>query len=106
VSLFETCTKIVTDRQLGHQAQALASAVYAYAQNIEDLTPLLPVVERIAHKHASLHVIQDQYHLVGNHLIQALSDILGDAFTPQLKAAWCKAFWNLANVSVLSDDIG
>src|SRR4051794_1458050 len=34
----------------GSQVHALAAAIVGYAQNIDNLAPLLPVIERIAHK--------------------------------------------------------
>lgn len=71
--------------------------------NIHDLTPLVPVVKRIAHKHASLHVTPYQYAVVGRHLIQAIVDILGDAVTPQIGDAWYHGYWSLAHVSICFD---
>ena len=88
--------------QTGHQAKVLAQSVLAYAVNIHDLTPLLPVVERIAHKHASLHITPNQYAIVARHLIQAIVDILGDAVTPEIADAWVSGYWNLAKVSGVS----
>lgn len=71
----------------------------AYAYNIEDLTPILPVVDRISHKHASLGITAEQYGVVGKHLLQAIVDILGDAVTPELGDAWYNGYWRLAKVS-------
>ena len=48
----------------GAQAQALAGAVLAYAENIEDPSVLLPVVELIAHKHVSLNIQSPDYSIV------------------------------------------
>ena len=45
-----------TNQQDGAQARALADAVFAYANNLENLEALLPAVARIAHKHVSLGV--------------------------------------------------
>ncbi|WVF66959.1 hypothetical protein IAT40_001702 [Kwoniella sp. CBS 6097] len=89
-----------TAQKLGHQPRALASAVYAYAVNIDDLTPLLPVVDRIAYKHTSLHIVAEQYGIVGKHLIQAIVDILGEAVTPEIGDAWYNGYWNLAKIFI------
>ncbi|KAI0636376.1 bacterial hemoglobin [Trametes polyzona] len=88
-------------QQLGLQAQALARAVYAYAANIEDLTPILPVVERIAHKHTSVHIVPSQYAIVGKHLLEAITQIVGaDVFKGDLYNAWAAAYWNLAHIFI------
>ncbi|KAI0771086.1 bacterial hemoglobin [Trametes elegans] len=88
-------------QQLGLQAEALARAVYAYAANIEDLTPILPVVERIAHKHASVHIVPSQYAIVGKHLLEAITQVVGaDVFKGDLYDAWGVAYWNLAHIFI------
>ncbi|WWC87451.1 uncharacterized protein L201_002340 [Kwoniella dendrophila CBS 6074] len=89
-----------SSQKLGHQPRALAAAVYAYACNIDDLTPLLPVVDRIAYKHTSLHIVAEQYGIVGKHLIQSIVDILGDAVTPEIGDAWFNGYWNLAKIFI------
>lgn len=45
-----------TNQINGHQAQALADSLYAYASHIDDLGVLDPTIERISQKHASLYV--------------------------------------------------
>lgn len=87
--------------QRGLQAEALARAVYAYAANIEDLTPILPIVERIAQKHASVHVAPSHYAVVGKHLLEAITQVVGaDVFKGDLYEAWGAAYWNLAHVFI------
>ncbi|EIW65107.1 bacterial hemoglobin [Trametes versicolor FP-101664 SS1] len=88
-------------QQRGLQAEALARAVYAYAANIEDLTPILPVVERIAHKHTSVHIVPSQYAIVGKHLLEAITQVVGaDVFKGDLYDAWGAAYWNLAHIFI------
>ena len=45
-----------TNQVNGHQARALAVALFAYASHIDDLGVLAPAVERMSQKHASLYV--------------------------------------------------
>jgi nitric oxide dioxygenase len=80
----------------GSQQQALASAVYAYAANIDNRAALAPVLSRIAHKHASVGITPAQYTIVGKHLLGAIAEVLDDAATPELLAAWDEAYWLLA----------
>ena len=86
------------------QPRALANAVLGYAQNIDDLSPLAPVVELIAHKHVSLHVRPEQYHIVGTHLINAIGKVLGDAVTAELAEAWTAAYWMLSEVLIKREE--
>jgi len=72
----------------GVQPIALAQSVHAYAANINDLTPLLPTVIRIAEKHAALGVQAEHYGTVAENLMAAIKTVLGDAFTPELQEAW------------------
>lgn len=82
------------------QPRALANAVLAYAKNIDHLSALGDTVELIAAKHASLYVQPEQYPIVGSHLLGALKEVLGDAFTPELHDAWAAAYQQLADILI------
>jgi nitric oxide dioxygenase len=85
-------------QEQGQQQEALARAVYAYAENIEDPSSLAAVLRNIANKHASLDVRAGHYPIVGEHLLGAIKDVLGDAATDEIIAAWAQAYGNLADV--------
>ncbi|AOI87389.1 NO-inducible flavohemoprotein [Burkholderia pseudomultivorans] len=85
-------------QEQGQQQQALARAVYAYAENIEDPGSLAAVLKNIANKHASLGVRPEHYPIVGEHLLAAIKETLGDAATDDLISAWAQAYGNLADV--------
>jgi len=87
----------------GEQQGSLASAVFAYAANIDNAAALAPVVRRIAHKHASLGVTAAQYPIVGKHLLAAIRDVLGAAATPELLAAWDEAYQLLADALIAAE---
>lgn len=85
-------------QEQGQQQQALARAVYAYAENIEDPGSLAAVLKNIANKHASLGVRPEHYPIVGEHLLAAIKETLGDAATDDIISAWAQAYGNLADV--------
>ncbi|MFX1763823.1 NO-inducible flavohemoprotein [Paraburkholderia sp. A1RI-2L] len=85
-------------QEQGQQQQALARAVYAYAENIEDPGSLAAVLKNIANKHASLGVRPEHYPIVGEHLLAAIKDVLGAAATDDIISAWAQAYGNLADV--------
>lgn len=87
----------------GAQQQSLASAVFAYAANIDNAAALAPVMERIVHKHVSVGITPAHYPIVGRHLLAAIKDVLGDAATPELIAAWDEAYWLLAGELIAAE---
>jgi nitric oxide dioxygenase len=84
----------------GSQQQSLASAVFAYAANIDNQVALAPVISRIVNKHASLGVTAEHYPIVGEHLLRAIKEVLGDAATPALIEAWAEAYGILAQALI------
>ncbi|MBB4188622.1 nitric oxide dioxygenase [Sinorhizobium terangae] len=82
----------------GSQVHALAAAILAYAENIENLAVLGPAIERIAHKHIGYHILPEHYPFVARALLSAIGDVLGDAASPALLEAWGEAYWFLADV--------
>src|SRR5919202_655383 len=84
--------------ETGAQPRALASAIVAYARNIDGLAALAPAVERIAQKHVGLNILPEHYPHVAESLLGAIKDVLGDAATEEVLAAWGEAYWYLAHV--------
>ncbi|WP_432503254.1 globin domain-containing protein [Kineococcus arenarius] len=82
----------------GEQSRALAASVVAYAVQLinPDAPPFDHVLRRIAHKHISLGIRPDQYTIVGRHLLAAVGEVLGDAVTPEVTAAWDEVYWLFA----------
>lgn len=88
------------NQQSGAQQQSLASALYAYAANIDNQEALAPVVSRIVHKHVSLGVRAEHYPVVGENLLAAIGETLGEAATPELIGAWGEAYGLLADALI------
>src|SRR3954454_3084262 len=72
----------------GRQSQALSTALYAYAANINSLDALEPALQRINQKHASLYIRPEHYDVIGKHLLAAMQQVLGAALTPEILEAW------------------
>lgn len=88
------------NQRQGRQQTALANAVYAAALYIDKLEAILPAVKQIAHKHRSLGITADQYPIVGQNLLQAIKEVLGDAATDEILNAWAEAYGVIADVFI------
>ncbi|MUV04678.1 NO-inducible flavohemoprotein [Flavobacterium rakeshii] len=86
------------NQQNKKQQTALAMAVLAYAEHIEDPSVLLPVVNSIGHKHTSLDIRPEHYAIVGKHLIASIKEVLGDSASNELLEAWTIAYEQLAGL--------
>lgn len=86
----------------GSQQQALAGAVAAFATTLVERPDVRPdaMLSRIAHKHASLGITPDQYPVVQRHLFAAIAEVLGDAVTAEVAAAWDEVYWLMANALI------
>jgi nitric oxide dioxygenase len=91
------------NQQSGAQQNALASALVAYAANIDQAAALAPVIDRIAHKHAAVGIKPAHYPIVARHLLGAIRTVLGEAATPELLAAWDEAYWLLAGELIAAE---
>nr|WP_305069776.1 globin domain-containing protein [Flavobacterium covae] len=84
----------------GKQQTALAMAVLAYAEHIENPSVLINVLKTIGNKHVSLNITKEQYEIVGNHLIASIQEVLQESATADLLNAWTKAYWQLAQLMI------
>jgi nitric oxide dioxygenase len=89
-----------TNQEKGRQQNALAHAVLAAAKYIDNLEVIVPVVKQIAQKHRSLTVRPEHYPIVGEHLLGAIKEVLGDAATDEIIDAWAKAYGAIADTFI------
>jgi len=104
-NMFKAHPELVNLFNMGNQAsgvqqQSLASALFAYAANIDNAAALGPVVNRIVHKHVSVGLTAAHYPIVGFHLLGAIKSTLGDAAVDPLMKAWEEAYGSLAKVFI------
>ncbi|MEU2288355.1 globin domain-containing protein [Streptomyces sp. NPDC013178] len=106
--MFKECPDLLNElfnranQKNGTQREALAGALAAFAQALVEHPDQRPdaILGRIANKHASLGITSDQYTLVARHLLGAVAEVLGDAVTPAVAAAWDEVYWLMANALV------
>lgn len=84
----------------GRQQAALANAIYAAAVHIDNLENILPAVVQIANKHVSLGIKPEHYPIVGEFLLKAIKEVLGDAATDEILNAWEEAYGVIADAFI------
>ena len=89
-----------SNQKQGRQQTALANAVYAAAANIDNLGAIIPVVKQIGTKHRALGIKAEHYPIVGENLLQAIKDVLGDAATDEIINAWAEAYGVIADAFI------
>ena len=86
----------------GEQSRALAGSIAAFATGLLAHSDERPdaLLSRIAHKHVSLGVTEDQYVVVHKYLFGAIAQTLGDAATPDVVSAWDEVYWLMAGALI------
>lgn len=85
----------------GEQPRALANGMLMYARHIDRLDALGPLVAQIINKHVALQVLPEHYPLVGNCLLRAIREVLGEAIaTDAVIDAWAAAYQQLADLLI------
>ncbi|WP_406454664.1 FAD-binding oxidoreductase [Streptomyces sp. NBC_00876] len=110
--LFEAHPELLRDlfnrgnQASGTQRRALAGSIAAFATQLVEHPDTRPdvMLDRIAHKHASLGVTAAQYDVVHTHLFAAIAEVLGDAVTPEVAAAWDEVYWLMANALIAIEE--
>ncbi|WP_404295250.1 globin domain-containing protein [Halomonas sp.] len=87
-------------QQDGGQPRALAGAVLAYVGLRQDPQQARGALATVVGKHISLGIQPDQYPIVGECLMAAIGDVLGDAVTPEVAAAWSGLYEELAGLLI------
>jgi hemoglobin-like flavoprotein len=80
------------------QRRKLLAALGAVVNGLDNLAPLIPVLENLGRNHARYGVIDAHYETVGSALLWTLEQGLKDAWTEAAKTAWTKAYGTVAGV--------
>lgn len=91
-----------SNQRSGDQQRALAGSIAAFATHLINNPDTLPekVLSRIAHKHASLGITEDQYGVVYEHLFAAIAADLSEVITPEIAEAWTEVYWLMADALI------
>ncbi|MFI1354465.1 globin domain-containing protein [Streptomyces sp. NPDC020898] len=89
----------------GAQRRALAGSVAGFASALLADPEVRPdaLLARIAHKHTAVGVTEDQYTIVHKYLFGAIAEVLGDAVTPEVAAAWDEVYWLMAGALIAQE---
>ncbi|MFI6601409.1 globin domain-containing protein [Nonomuraea sp. NPDC050536] len=90
------------NQRSGEQRKALAGSIAAFAGMLLEHPDERPdaLLSRIAHKHTAVGVTDDQYVIVHKYLFGAIAEVLGDAVTPEVAAAWDEVYWLMAGALI------
>lgn len=94
----------MTHQKKGSQPKVLANAVFMYAQYIDQLDQLGGLVASITEKHVSLSIQPEMYPIVGENLLAAIGEVLGEAATPEIVNAWAEAYNALAGILINQEE--
>jgi nitric oxide dioxygenase len=83
------------------QPKALTRSVVLYAKNLDSLGNIMPLAERIIHKHASQQILPEHYPIVGKYLLRTMKELFpADVATPDFLNAWGTAYQQLADILI------
>ena len=82
---------------LSEQGRKLMQMLGLAVASLDRLDQLLPVVRSLGGRHVSYGVRDKDYDTVGQALLWTLQKGLGEAFTPDVEAAWSNVYATLAS---------
>ena len=78
----------------------LANMVYAYAANIDKLDNLQKGIAKVAQIHVDTKILPEHYPWVGESLLIAIKEVLGEVATDEVMDAWAQAYGFLSTVFI------
>ncbi len=86
-------------KNANNQPAKLATAITAYAANIDKLENISDAVEIMAQRHVNVEVKPEHYPMVADALLTAMTEVLGaDVVTDEVSSAWGEAYNFLSDI--------
>lgn len=98
--LFEIAPEVrsLFPAQMTDQKEKLMATLGVAVGNLHQVETIVPVVQDLGKKHVGYGVKDEHYDKVGEALLYTLEKGLGEAFTPEVKAAWTETYVLVATV--------
>ena len=99
--LFEidhSAARLFSGVDMDTQRKKLLQALSVVVASLDDPDRLLGAVGALGKRHVHYGVQDHHFDSVGEALINALHDVLGEAFTPEVQGAWLEAYTLVASV--------
>lgn len=87
-------------RDMQPQGAMLMSKLGLVVSELQHLEALAPMLEDLALRHVAYGVKPEHYPVLGEALLRMLADVVGDDFTTETRAAWNKAYDELATLMI------
>ncbi|RUR57270.1 NO-inducible flavohemoprotein [Vreelandella populi] len=89
-----------THQKNGGQPRALAGSILAYVGVRQNPETARQIMETVVNKHVSLDIQPEHYPIVGECLMVAIGEVLGDAVTAEVADAWGALYQELADLLI------
>ena len=89
--------ELLFKQNLSEQGRKLMQMLGLAVNSLDRMEQLLPVVQSLGTRHVSYGVRDKDYDTVGQALLWTLRKGLGEAFTPDVEAAWSDVYATLAS---------
>ena len=90
--------RLLFKRNMREQQRKWISTLTLIVRNLDRSSPTISLLQDLGRRHRSYGVRMSDYALVGDALLWTLGQVLGQAFSDDMRRAWHKAYWLLAEV--------
>ena len=94
----DSAARLFAGVDMNAQRTKLLHALKLVVVSADDMERLLPALAALGKRHADYGIEDRHFDSVGEALIWALSDVLGDAFSAAVRDAWSQAYSLIASV--------
>lgn len=100
--LFEVApgVKAMFPSEMTEQRKKLMATLAVVVNGLNDLPSVLPAASALAKRHVGYGARPEHYPVVGGALLWTLEKGLGEAWTPELAAAWTAAYGTLSGYMI------
>ena len=81
---------------MDRQTALVVTMMNTVVSALENPDPVIPLIKTVGARHAGYGVLEADYEKFADVLLETFAQALGDAFTPEVRAAWAKLYAQLA----------